>query len=75
MPGRADADACPVDQNVECLRCGTVRSIGAVIEESGGQGECPHCGYLGWAAPSALTESERRVMRLRPPERRRLYAV
>jgi hypothetical protein len=34
--------------------------------------ECPKCGYVGWAPVGALSERERRIMRDRPLERRRL---
>jgi hypothetical protein len=36
------------------------------------QPECPRCGYVGWAPIDALSERERRVLRERPLERRRL---
>jgi hypothetical protein len=38
-------------------------------------GECPRCEYVGWALVADLTEKLRRVLRERPPERRRLYAA
>jgi ribosomal protein S27AE len=34
--------------------------------------DCPRCGYVGWAPVNALSEHERRVMRGRPLERRRI---
>jgi hypothetical protein len=55
---------------VECLRCGTHRT--APRKDAG---ECPRCAYVGWAAPSELTEPARRALRERPVERRRLHAV
>ncbi len=61
--------------HVECLRCGALRSVRARDAQGGGDGECPRCGYLGWAATDELSEAERRLLRLRPPERRRFYAV
>jgi hypothetical protein len=73
--GRSAIDHERVDQNVECLRCGALRYVRAEVAETGGHGECPRCGYLGWASPSSLSDSERRVLRLRPPERRHLYAI
>ena len=51
---------------VECLRCGTTR------ETSGDGSECPRCRYVGWAPVGALTERDRRALRERPLERRRL---
>jgi len=38
-------------------------------------GECGRCDYVGWASVADLTEKIRRVLRDRPPERRRLYAA
>jgi len=57
---------------VECLRCGTTRQQAASSIWGHAELECPRCGYLGWAPVQALSESERRVLRMRPPERRRL---
>ena len=58
--------------HVECLRCGEghelVRSFLRKVQE----GECPRCGYLGWAEASELTERARRALRERPLEQRRL---
>jgi hypothetical protein len=51
---------------VECLRCGTIR------ETARDGSECPRCRYVGWAPVEALTERERRALRDRPLERRRL---
>ncbi len=60
---------------IECLRCGDVRQVrareGAKVEA----GECTRCDYVGWASVSDLTEKLRRLLRDRPPERRRLYAA
>jgi hypothetical protein len=55
---------------VECLCCGEQR----VVVRSGrleAPGECGRCGYLGWARSDSLTEETRRLLRERPPERRR----
>jgi hypothetical protein len=38
-------------------------------------GECPRCGYVGWAHVEDLTELARRLIRERPLERRRLRIV
>ena len=59
---------------VECLRCGNTRGTSSA-QWRAGHSECPRCGYLGWAAITALTEDERRSLRSRPPERRRLRVV
>jgi len=59
---------------IECLRCGDVRQVparGAKVEA----GECTRCDYVGWACVADLTEKLRRLLRDRPPERRRLYAA
>jgi hypothetical protein len=57
---------------VECLHCGTTRDHATPPSAGKAEAECPRCGYLGWAPVQALSESERRAFRLRPPERRRL---
>ena len=44
---------------VECLACGARRSV-ARAEPSAG--ECPSCGYLGWAEPRALRKHELRAL-------------
>ena len=61
----------PVER-VRCLECGItyVKPCGgSTIRRNPG---CPRCGYVGWAPVNALTEDERRAMRARPLERRRL---
>ena len=55
---------------VECLRCGDTREVH--LRDTG---ECQRCEYVGWALVAELTEKLRRVLRERPPERRRLYAA
>jgi Zn ribbon nucleic-acid-binding protein len=56
---------------VECLRCGSHRqSEPSPLRKA--NPECPRCGYVGWAPVEDLTERERRALRLRPLERRRL---
>jgi hypothetical protein len=55
-------------RTVECLRCGEVREISGRDD-----GACRRCEYVGWALVTDLTESLRRLLRERPPERRRLY--
>jgi hypothetical protein len=61
---------------VECLRCGASRSVSDDGRHRVDAGECPRCGYVGWALPVELSEATRRRMRRFPPDRRaRLYAV
>jgi hypothetical protein len=56
---------------VECLGCGQARTC---LADARGHhldpGECPRCGYLGWAPSVALTEPARRRLRERPLDRR-----
>jgi len=50
---------------VECLKCGSEHEL---IRVPGGhlqQGECPRCGYLGWAPVGDMTEALRAVVRTR----------
>jgi len=56
---------------VECLRCGTTRQASTSPLRNDAS-ECPRCGYVGWAPMDALSESDRRALRERPLERRRL---
>ena len=56
---------------VECLRCGSHRKL-APNPLRQANPDCPRCGYVGWAPVNALSDDERRVMRGRPLERRRL---
>jgi hypothetical protein len=60
--------------SVECLRCGDQREVG-LRGHRPTAGECPRCGYLGWAPTEDLTETTRRVIRERPLEVRRLRPV
>jgi hypothetical protein len=60
---------------VECLRCGETRQVHARAGERLDGGECDRCEYVGWALVAELTEKLRRILRERPPERRRLYAA
>jgi hypothetical protein len=61
-------------QRVECLSCGDRRSA-AGDERHLDPGECPRCGYVGWARVSDLNEVARQLLRERPVERRRLRIV
>jgi ribosomal protein S27AE len=60
---------------VECLRCGDTREVSAKADDHMDAGECARCEYVGWALVADLTEKIRRVLRERPPERRRLYVA
>jgi hypothetical protein len=61
--------------SVECLRCGATRQVHAREGVHVDAGECERCEYVGWALVTDLTEQLRRLLRERPPERRRLYAA
>ena len=50
---------------VECLSCGLQRLVATDA------GECPRCGYLGWAPTDAVTEDVRRQLRDVPVGARR----
>jgi hypothetical protein len=58
---------------VECLRCGGVRVVYPSADRNLDAGECPDCGYVGWALASDLGEAMRRLLQKRPLERRRLH--
>jgi hypothetical protein len=58
-------------QPIECLRCGALRAP-VSSETRRDVGDCPRCGYAGWAPSTELNEALRRLLRDRPPERRRL---
>jgi hypothetical protein len=61
--------------SVECLRCGETREVHPHAGAHLDAGHCDRCEYVGWALVADLTEQLRRVLRERPPERRRLYAA
>ena len=56
---------------VECLRCGSSREMTQEPLRLADP-ECPKCRYVGWAPVNDLSEQERRALRARPLERRRL---
>jgi ribosomal protein S27AE len=58
---------------VECLRCGERHELRRSDERWIEQGDCPRCGYVGWAESAILTEPLRRALRERPLEARRIY--
>jgi hypothetical protein len=53
---------------VECLRCGSFRTVERERNERLDPGECQSCGYVGWALAADLSEPVRRTLRERPPE-------
>jgi hypothetical protein len=53
---------------VECLRCGGCRTVERERTQRLDPGECPDCGYVGWALLTELTEATRKILRERPPE-------
>jgi hypothetical protein len=55
---------------VECLRCGTFRTVERERTQRLDPGECGKCGYLGWAMAADLSDPVRQVLRERPPELR-----
>jgi ribosomal protein S27AE len=57
---------------VECLRCGSHREAEHAAPLRKAHHECTRCGYVGWAPVGDLTEGDRRALRARPLERRRL---
>jgi hypothetical protein len=44
---------------VECLDCGLRRGVTGLTTSQ--VGECPACGYLGWALPDTIDPLEREV--------------
>jgi hypothetical protein len=55
---------------VECLRCGTFRTVERERTQRLDPGECAKCGYLGWALVADLSEPVRRTLPEQPPEGR-----
>jgi len=60
---------------VECLNCGQTREFAPRPGHALDPCDCARCGYTGWAPAVELTEPVRRVLRERPPERRRRVAL
>jgi Zn ribbon nucleic-acid-binding protein len=60
---------------IECLGCGERRTLHPDSHHRLEEGECPRCGYVGWAASAEIDETLRRRVRTRPLERRRLHAA
>jgi hypothetical protein len=59
-------------ERIECLRCGVVRSLEPRVRRRLDGGECPRCGYVGWALSAELDDGQRQALRNRPPFARRL---
>jgi ribosomal protein S27AE len=59
---------------IECLSCGSRRTAAKEARHLD-PGECPRCGYVGWAPVEDLTDIARRLIRERPLERRSLRVV
>jgi len=55
---------------VECLHCGTFRTVERERTQRLDPGECAQCGYLGWALVADLSDPVRKTLRERPPELR-----
>jgi Zn-finger nucleic acid-binding protein len=60
---------------VECLGCGEERMLERNARRQVDGDECPRCKYVGWAPSESLDETLRRLVRLRPLERRRIYSA
>ena len=60
-------------RSVECLACGARRALVPGVHSHLATGECPRCGYVGWALPDDLSEQSRRALRDRPLELRNLH--
>jgi hypothetical protein len=60
---------------VECLRCGEQHELARVAGRRVLEAACPRCSYVGWAPRGDLGERERRALRDRPVEARRLHLV
>jgi hypothetical protein len=64
-PGGADSDdvtSIPVD----CLRCGKRHHLLRTHHSTIDEGECPRCGYLGWAPAPSSNVARRAASQIRP---------
>jgi hypothetical protein len=59
------------EREVECLACGARRRVAGLSH--GEVGECPSCGYCGWAEPADLTNPERDSLHRELYVRREFY--
>ena len=71
----AEEDGVSEKHAVECLHCGTFRTVTRERTQRLDPGECGRCGYLGWALVADLAEPVRKGLRERPLEPRRLRVV
>lgn len=55
---------------VECLQCGQARAFAPGPSREEEAGDCPRCGYVGWAYSADLNERTRKLFRELPVERR-----
>jgi Zn ribbon nucleic-acid-binding protein len=55
---------------VECLQCGHSRAFAPGRRRDEKAGDCPRCGYVGWAHSTELSERMRKLFRDLPVERR-----
>ena len=58
----AEEDGVSEKHAVECLHCGTFRTVTRERTQRLDPGECGRCGYLGWAYEGELSEASRRAM-------------
>jgi hypothetical protein len=73
--GAAEINHVSEKHAVECLHCGTFRTVTRERTQRLDPGECGRCGYLGWALVADLAEPVQKGLRERPLERRRLRVV
>jgi Zn ribbon nucleic-acid-binding protein len=71
--GAADSRGEMASLRIECLGCGERRVLHPDSHHRLEEGECPRCGYVGWAASAEIDETLRRRVRNRPLVRRRLH--
>jgi hypothetical protein len=57
---------------VECLSCGQQWILNRTDGRIATAGECPRCGYVGWARSADVTERVRRLLRDLPVTARRI---
>jgi hypothetical protein len=63
-------------QGIACLRCGILRIVRSGHGHRLEPGDCPACGYVGWATPRELAATAReRLPESDPRERVHLHLV
>jgi predicted RNA-binding Zn-ribbon protein involved in translation (DUF1610 family) len=60
---------------VACLRCGILRIVRCLDGHRLEPGECPACGYVGWASPREVADAARERDRKHGGERVHLHLV